>query len=105
MGAFDEFKEIDDELREARPDVSRYGIQALRGAIRRDGEAYQGFFRRVKDSETPGYPRFKSRKHLRSIFYDEPVSWALRTLDGKGPALYVQGVGEMKLYRYLSFTS
>ena len=26
VGAFDEFKEIDDELREARPDVSRYGI-------------------------------------------------------------------------------
>ncbi|MHB8289126.1 MAG: hypothetical protein ACYDEY_07815 [Acidimicrobiales bacterium] len=30
VGTFDEFKEIDDELREARPDVSRYGIQALR---------------------------------------------------------------------------
>jgi putative transposase len=99
VSAFDQFKEIDGELREARPDLARFGIQPVRSSIRRVDEAMAGFFRRVKARESPGYPRFTSRGRWRSVFYDEPASWSLRRV-GEGdtnPALCVQGIGEIEL--------
>lgn len=95
---FDEFNEIPG-LRVLRPDVAAFGNQFVRGAISRADEAFAGFFRRVKDGEKPGYPRFKSHRRLRSVFYDEPVGWCLRRLEKDDPALYVQGVGEIALSR------
>ncbi len=96
---FDEFNEIP-ELRVLRPDVASFGNQFVRGAISRADEAFAGFFRRLKDGETPGFPRFKSHSRFRTVFYDEPVGWALRRLDHDDPALYVQGVGEISLARH-----
>lgn len=93
---FDEFNEIP-ELRMLRPDVASFGNQFVRGAISRADEAFAGFFRRVRDGQTPGFPRFKSHNRFRTVFYDEPIGWALRRLDGGDPALYVQGVGEIPL--------
>lgn len=45
------------------------GISTLvgRGVLRRAENARQGFYRRVKNGETPGFPRFKSRRHWRTI--------------------------------------
>jgi putative transposase len=98
VSRFDEFNEIP-ELRVLRPDVASFGNQFVRGAISRADEAFADFFRRVKDGETPGFPRFKSQNRFRSVFYDEPIGWALRRLDGDDPALYDQGVGEISLSR------
>ncbi len=97
---FEQFAEIDEELRQARPEITRFGIQPVRSSIRRADEAMAGFFRRVKDAETRvGYPRFKSHQRWHTAFYDEPVSWALRRI-GPGetePFLYLQGIGEIEL--------
>ncbi len=95
---FDEFNEIP-QLRVLRPDVASFGNQFVRGAISRADEAFAGFFRRMRDGETPGFPRFKSHSRFRSVFYDEPVGWALRRLDHDDPALYDQEVGEISLAR------
>lgn len=99
ISTFDQFKEIDDELRTICPDISRFGIQPVRSAIRRVDDAMGAFFRRVKDGQTPGYPRFKTQKRFRSAFYDEPRSWQLRRLESSNPALYLQGIGEIDLSR------
>jgi putative transposase len=93
---FEEFGEIA-ELRRVRPDIVPFGNQPVRGALSRLDEAFGAFFRRVKASESPGYPRFKSKARFRTVFYDEPVSWALRGLHSGPPRLYVQGVGEIAL--------
>jgi putative transposase len=66
VGRFDEFNEIP-ELRVLRPDVASFGNQFVRGAISRADEAFAGFFRRVKDGETPGSPRFKSHHRFRTV--------------------------------------
>lgn len=95
---FDEFNEIP-ELRALRTDVASFGNQFVRGAISRADEAFAGFFRRVKDGETPGFPRFKSHNRFRTVFYDEPNCWALRRPDRDDPALHVRGVGEIPLSR------
>jgi hypothetical protein len=92
---------IDDELRAQRPDSGRFGVQPVRSAIRRADEAVAGCFRRVKAGEKPRYPRCTSHRRLRTAFYDEPVSWALRRVGAAEtrPALYLQGVGEIELSR------
>jgi putative transposase len=92
-------------LRDICPQVARFGNQPVRGAISRVDEAFAAFYRRTREGQTPGYPRFKSRRRFRTVLYDEPVNWALRGLgtspakgrNGSRPALYVQGVGEITL--------
>ena len=108
ISRFDQFNEVK-ELKEVCPAIGRFGVTPVRGAISRVDEAFGAFFRRVKNGETPGYPRFKSRARFRTIFYDEPQGWKLRGVTprprGKGgppgsevgTALYVQGVGEIAL--------
>jgi putative transposase len=108
ISRFNQFNEVK-ELKEVCPAIGRFGIGPVRGAISRVDEAVGAFFRRVKNGETPGYPRFKSQARFRTIFYDEPRGWALRGLTLRPPrkderpgsevaaALYVQGVGEIPL--------
>jgi putative transposase len=104
ISRFDQFKEVP-SLREVCPQVARFGNQPVRGAISRVDEAFAGFYRRTSEGQTPGYPRFKSRRRFRTVMYDEPVNWALKGigttlstgLNGTRPILYVQGVGEIAL--------
>ena len=98
---FDQFKEIR-SLREVCPEVARFGHQPARGAISRVDIAFDAFFRRTRNGETPGHPRFKSPQRFHTAFYDEPSSWYLRGLgpddpESKRSMLYVQGVGEILL--------
>jgi putative transposase len=95
---YEQFGELA-ELRKERPDIFVFGLQYVRGALGRADMAFSGFVERVKRGGKPGYPRFRSHKRYRTIAYDEPLSWAMRRLDGDRPVLYVQGVGEIKLPR------
>ena len=102
ISRFDQFNEIP-AVRISRPDVASFGNQFVRGSISRADEAFAAFFRRLRDREKPGFPRFKSPKTFHTAFYDEPKGWALRRLSPGAPehsddaALYVQGVGEIGL--------
>ncbi len=60
VSAFDQFKQIDDELRAARPELTRIGIQAVRSAIKRADEAMASFFRRWVTAERSRAPRASS---------------------------------------------
>lgn len=61
----------DAQLKDIRADdPERYGRWAFsceRAALRRLDRAFQGFFRRVKAGDRPGYPRFKGRGWWDSI--------------------------------------
>jgi putative transposase len=61
-----EFNGIKDEqfpwVREVAGRCTEYGFTRL-------GIAFNNFFRRVKNGEAPGYPKFKSRKNLYQSFY------------------------------------
>ena len=43
-------------------------VRTLRFSIKDLDEAYRAFFRRVKNGENPGYPKFKSRKNPKQSF-------------------------------------
>jgi hypothetical protein len=72
----------------------RCGRSRRNATLRRLNRAFAGFFRRVKASETPGYPRFKSAHRYSS------VEWPV---DGDGcrwqpdrHRVYLQGIGHVK---------
>jgi putative transposase len=65
------FYSQDTQLKEIKADdpewYRRWAFNCERAAIRRLDRAFQGFFRRVKAGEKPGYPRFKGRGWWDSI--------------------------------------
>jgi len=55
------------ELRKAEPSWASVSVEALRSALDRLDKAYKSFFRRIKNGETPGFPRFRSRDRYNSF--------------------------------------
>jgi putative transposase len=83
------------EIREVRPDVAVWSFSSQQATLRRLNRAFAGFFRRVKASETPGYPRFKPAHRFNS------VEWPS---DGDGcrwqpdpHRIYLQGIGHVRV--------
>jgi putative transposase len=83
-------------LKQARKDfpdtIGFLNASSTQQTLRRLDKAFRAFFRRIKAGETPGYPRFKSRSHFKSLEY--------RYGDGcklNGNRLYVQRVGDVKV--------
>jgi putative transposase len=104
ISRFDQFNEVPSS-RDVCPEVARFGNQPVRGAISRVDDAFAAFYRRTKEGQIPGYPRFKSLRRFRTVTYDEPINWALRGMGATNssprnhaqPALYLQGVGQIAL--------
>ena len=67
--------------------------QALQQSIRHLDEAFKHFFRRVKNGETPGFAKFKSKKHGKQSFaYPQRVK-----IEGK--KIYLPKIGWIKAKR------
>ena len=75
---FDQFKTLTG-LRELRPEFGPFGISVCRGTLTRLDEAFQGYFRRTRAGEKPGYPRFRSVSRV-GLAVVEP-----RQADGNSP--------------------
>ncbi|MGH3440847.1 MAG: RNA-guided endonuclease InsQ/TnpB family protein [Nitriliruptorales bacterium] len=89
----DQFKAVT-ELRGVRDDVLVWGIQPLRGTLRLLDEAFQAFFRRMRNGQAPGFPRFKSGRRFNTVSWDQPRSWRA---DPDARTLHLQGVGVIRL--------
>jgi putative transposase len=72
------------EIKEVRSDLEPLGSHALQWTCRRVDHAYRAFFRRLKNGETPGYPRFKSRKRFKGWTWPDPAGWKLVLPEKKG---------------------
>jgi len=57
--------------KEVRPDLGKMHSQVLQDALKRVDRAFDGFFRRVKDGQQPGYPRFRSRLRYGSLTFKQ----------------------------------
>lgn len=83
-------------LTEIRSELSEFGavgVGPLRSALKRLDRAFQSFFRRVKNGEKPGYPRFKSRDRYNSFSMMNDVR-----IDGN--RIRVPKLGEIKFHKY-----
>src|SRR5215471_17559695 len=58
-------------IKEVRPEYQDIHSQVLQDVLTRLDRAFQAFFRRMKQGETPGYPRFKSSRRYDSFTYKQ----------------------------------
>lgn len=80
------------ELKRDLPEFQCVGSQVLQDVIERLDRAYRAFFRRVKQGEKPGFPRFRGANRYDS-FTLKQAGWML---DGR--YLYIRNLGRFKLF-------
>jgi putative transposase len=59
------------EIKPLRPDLDALYSQVVQDVLRRLSKTFDAFFRRVKQGETPGYPRFKGKTRYESFTYPQ----------------------------------
>jgi putative transposase len=59
------------EIKEVRPEYEQIYSQVLQDVLRRLDKAFKAFFRRVKEGQKPGYPRYKGEGHYDSFTYPQ----------------------------------
>jgi putative transposase len=91
---FDQTKELT-QLRSVRPDILRFGVTVCRGTLMRLDRAFNGFFRRCKSGESPGFPRFKGPGSFVSLQWLDTNGWALDETTGR---LRLYGIGNVKVH-------
>src|SRR5947209_13777847 len=75
--------EIKAEIREEYQDIAAHVLQDV---LRRWNKAYDNIFRRCKNGENPGYPRFQGRNRYDSFTYPDQAGWKL-TVEQQGKKL------------------
>src|ERR1700694_1485325 len=79
------------ELRAVRPDTLEYGVTVCRGTLKRLDRAFAAFYRRCRNGQTPGFPRFKSVRRWDSVQWEDTNGWRL---DSDRYRLRLFGIGE-----------
>ena len=59
------------QIKQVREDVGEVHSQVLQDTLRRVDKAFDAFFRRCRNGETPGYPRFKPASRYDSFTYPQ----------------------------------
>jgi putative transposase len=87
--------EMKAEIREEYQDIAAHVLQDV---LRRLEKAFQHFFRRCKNGENPGFPRFQGRNRYDSFTYPDGAGWKF---DGQYLHLSKIGKAKVKLHRPL----
>ena len=93
---YDQCREITG-LRQDDPYWEAISVQVARGVIMRVQRAYDGFFRRVRCGETPGYPRFKPRSRYKTVEVTE-VSPSMLKVRGNELLIKIKGLPTIRIY-------
>ena len=102
--AADQMKQLT-AIRQARPDQAVWSFTSQQQTLRRLDKSFQSFFRRVKNGETPGYPRFRASSRFDSVDFRHGDGIRLIN-DGRTrrqgrqteASLRVQGVGHIRVH-------
>ena len=89
-------------IKELRPEYRDIHTHVLQDVVRRLDTAMRAFFRRVKNGEKPGYPRFQARTRYHSFTYGEYGNGV--RLDGGLLSLSKIGRVALRLHRPLEGT-
>ena len=90
ISGFHQIKQLP-ELKSAFPEYREVGSQVLQEVLERLDSAYKAFFRRVRNGEAPGFPRFKGKNRYDS-FTLKQAGWKL-----EGKYLTIRNIGTFKL--------
>ena len=92
LNYYDQASELK-ELRKEIPEVGQLNYHVTQDIFRKLDKSFKAFFRRVKNGEKPGYPRFKGRDQFNSITFPD-YSKGIKIKNGQ---LYIQNVGLLKI--------
>ena len=84
-------------IKEVRPEFKSVHAHTLQAVLIRLNRAFQNFFRRVKNNETPGFPRFKGRNRFSSLVFT-PTAFQVQ---GRHVAISKVGNIKIKMHRPL----
>jgi putative transposase len=59
------------KIKEAMPEYGEVNAQVLQDVVLRVDRAFQAFFQRMREGQTPGYPRFHGRDRYNSFTYPQ----------------------------------
>lgn len=88
-------------LKSIREEYKEITSHVLNDVVARVDKAFQSFFRRVKNGEKPGYPRFKSHRRYDSFTFPDRGGWKV---EGKSLVLSKVGSIKIKLHRAIEGT-
>ncbi|MDP2967273.1 MAG: RNA-guided endonuclease TnpB family protein [bacterium] len=91
ISQYDQMKRLP-QLKKAFPEFKQVNSQTLQDVIQRLDKAYQGFFRRVKNKEKAGFPRFK-RQNRYDSFTLKQTGWKLN-----GQYSEIKNIGRFKIF-------
>ncbi|HEU5200618.1 MAG TPA: transposase [Ktedonobacterales bacterium] len=80
------------DIKAAFPAYQEIAAHVLQDALRRVDKTFAAFFRRVKNGEKPGYPRFKSAQRYHSFTFPDSQRWKV-----EGHRLNLSGIGHVKV--------
>lgn len=84
---------------------ARWSFSSQQATLRRLNRAFEAFFRRVKNGQTPGYPRFRSTRRFDTVDFPKDgdgCRWSATPATGKSvwTHVYLQGVGHVKVNQH-----
>lgn len=91
VSQYDQMKRLP-QLKKAFPEFKQVNSQTLQDVIQRLDKAYQGFFRRVKNKEKAGFPRFKGQNRYDS-FTLKQTGWKFQD-----NYLEIKNIGKFKMF-------
>lgn len=104
IGYYEQKRELVD-IKEVRLEYQEIASHVLQDVILRLKRAFDDFFRRMQNGETPGYPRFQGRNRYDSFTYPDGAGWKLdakeRPADKRGMVrinLRLTKIGTVKLH-------
>jgi putative transposase len=86
-------------IKQARPEYGDVNAQVLQDALHRLDKAFERFFRRVKNGEKPGYPRFQGKDRYHSFTYPQVGAHGGAQIDGCLLSLSKIGCIKIRLHR------
>lgn len=84
-------------IKELRPEYKEIGSHVLQNVLRRVDLAMQGFFRRVREGKTPGYPRFQGKGRYDSFTYPDIAGWKFVPGEKKHGTLILSKIGSINV--------
>jgi putative transposase len=76
LSCYTQINELPD-LKQVFPAYQDVPSHVLQDVLRRLDKAFAAFFRRVKNGESPGYPRLKSTSRYHSFTFPDQAGWQL----------------------------
>jgi putative transposase len=93
IGLHDQYKSL--TQLSGDPSVKGLPVTLLRWPLKRLDLAFRGFFSRVRQKQSPGFPRFRSISRWRSFGYSDRSGWKL-----VGRWLVLSRIGRFHLHRH-----